>query len=172
MDIRTIEICAGVGMLGEGLRAGNEAVMKKCAHCKQEKPLSDFRPRKSRPGYYSYCRPCLNERSKPKTEKQRIAHRERNATYRAKIRQDVLDAYGGKCECCGESRNEFLALDHIHGGGSKERREMANNTSGGVYRIARDAGFSKDKYRLLCHNCNSSIGWYGYCPHQREQSCG
>ena len=35
-----------------------------------------------------------------------------------------------------------------------------------------DAGFPKDKYRLLCHNCNQSMGWYGYCPHQKEKACG
>ena len=164
--LHTIEICAGVGMLGEVLQ------MKTCAHCKQEKPLSDFRLRKSRPGYYSYCLPCMNERSRPKTEEARKAHRSRNATYRAKIRADMLAALGGKCECCGEDKPEFLALDHRNGGGSKERREKANNTSGGTYRIARDAGYPTEKYRLLCHNCNSAIGWYGYCPHQKEAACG
>jgi hypothetical protein len=21
-------------------------------------------------------------------------------------------------------------------------------------------------YRVLCHNCNTALGFYGYCPHQ------
>lgn len=146
--------------------------MKTCAHCKHQKPLSEFRPRKSRPGYYSYCLPCMNERSRPKTPDARDAHKARNRAYRARLREEMLTAYGSKCECCGESRVEFLALDHKNGGGSKERRALASNTSGGVYRLARDAGYPKDKYRLLCHNCNSSLGWYGYCPHQKELACG
>ena len=159
--INTLEICSGVGMR-----------MKKCPTCQQEKPLAEFRPRKSRPGYYSYCHPCMNERSRPKTPEARQASRDRNIAYRARIRDGVLEAYGGKCECCGERRKEFLALDHRNGGGSKERRELASNTSGGVYRLARDLGYPKDKYRLLCHNCNCSLGWYGYCPHKRESLCG
>ena len=108
----------------------------------------------------------------PARVEQVAARNARNVTYRSKIRADVLNAYGGKCECCGESHPEFLALDHINGGGGKERRTVAGNTSGGVYRLARNAGYPKDKYRLLCHNCNCAIGWYGYCPHQKENSCG
>lgn len=44
--------------------------MKPCAKCKQNKPLSDFHIRKSRAKidpptiYYSYCKPCHNERNK------------------------------------------------------------------------------------------------------------
>lgn len=165
VDLHTLEICAGVGQLGEGLR------MKTCALCKLEKPVANFTPRK-RGGYFSYCHPCQVIRTRPKTDLDRAAHSARNITYRAKLRSDALEAYGGKCECCGESRSEFLALDHIDGGGTKERRELASNTSSGVYRLARDAGFPKDKYRLLCHNCNQSMGWYGYCPHQKEKACG
>lgn len=36
----------------------------------------------------------------------------------AKTRKQALDHYGGKCECCGETRYEFLQLDHIDGNGS------------------------------------------------------
>jgi hypothetical protein len=166
MGLLTLEICAGVGMLGEGLQ------MKVCARCKESKPVAAFTKRKRGSGYFSYCHPCQVERTKPKDQASRDRHKARNVAYRAKIRADMLQALGGKCECCGESTPEFLALDHRHGGGTKERKTLANNTSGGVYRIARDAGYPKDKYRLLCHNCNCAIGWYGYCPHQKENACG
>jgi hypothetical protein len=169
-----IELFSGVGMLGEGLRAGFDhpgGAMKTCPTCKTSKPESEFVAR-SRGGLYAYCKPCHNERSRPKTPEQFAARRARNVTYRAKIRADMLAAYGGKCECCGESHAEFLALDHRNGGGTKERKALPSNTSGGVYRLARDAGYPKDKYRLLCHNCNCALGWYGYCPHTKESSCG
>ena len=158
MDFHTIELFAGVGM-------------KRCPACGETKPETAFVAR-SRGGFYSYCKPCHSEKSRPKTPEQVAARNARNVTYRSKIRADVLNAYGGKCECCGESHPEFLALDHINGGGGKERRTVAGNTSGGVYRLARNAGYPKDKYRLLCHNCNCAIGWYGYCPHPKENSCG
>jgi hypothetical protein len=25
-------------------------------------------------------------------------------------------------------------------------------------------------YRVLCHNCNMALGFYGYCPHHPERS--
>ena len=42
--------------------------------------------------------------------------------YRAKVREKVLIAYGGKCLCCGETDLHFLTFDHKNGGGTKERR--------------------------------------------------
>ena len=78
--------------------------------------------------------------------------------------------YGNKCACCGESRIEFLSIDHINGGGTKFRQQ--NKGMAGVrmygWLIKNDY---PDGYRLLCHNCNQSMGYHGYCPHQRE-SCG
>jgi len=81
--------------------------------------------------------------------------------YGRKIREEVIKMYGGKCECCGESHYEFLVLDHRNGGGNKERKEKS------VMQIYRDAlkEYNPVKYRILCHNCNSSYAYYGYCPH-------
>ncbi len=80
-----------------------------------------------------------------------------------KLREEAMSGYGGKCECCGEDRYEFLAIDHVNGGGRKEREKLS------TYQIARkivNNNFPKE-YRVLCHNCNQSIGWYGYCPHKK-----
>jgi len=59
---------------------------------------------------------------------------------------------------------EFLAIDHINGGGEKERRKLRR---GGVNFCIwlRSHDFPKG-YRVLCHNCNMSLGIYGYCPHK------
>ncbi len=80
-----------------------------------------------------------------------------------KLRQFVIDGYGGKCECCNENRSEFLAIDHVNGGGSKERKDMSIAQI--IKKVIRN-NFPKD-YRILCHNCNLAIGFYGYCPHKR-----
>jgi hypothetical protein len=81
-----------------------------------------------------------------------------------KVRREVLAAYGGKCACCGEASEEFLTIDHINGRGNEERREFGRAT----YVRLRKLGFPKDNYRLLCMNCNFSIGRKGYCPHQNK----
>ena len=82
------------------------------------------------------------------------------------LRQKAISGYGNKCACCGEDKFEFLALDHVNGGGRKERETMS------TYQIARKivlANFPKE-YRVLCHNCNQAIGWYGKCPHEQERT--
>src|SRR3990167_5629647 len=41
-----------------------------------------------------------------------------------RVRQEALTAYGATCKCCGETRIEFLAFDHINGGGNEHRRKI------------------------------------------------
>lgn len=88
-----------------------------------------------------------------------------NRVYRREHRLAVLARYGNKCTCCGETRQEFLAIDHIDGGGNKHRKELGNKSFYG-WLIKNDypAGF-----RVLCHNCNMALGCYGYCPHNQER---
>lgn len=81
------------------------------------------------------------------------------------VKAEVLDAYGHRCECCGESTAEFLAIDHIKGDGAAHRREVGGGTA--FYLWLRRAGFPRDNFRLLCHNCNIARA-YGQkiCPHE------
>jgi hypothetical protein len=90
--------------------------------------------------------------------------------YNANIRAQVLKAYGGACNCCccGEETPEFLAVDHIHNNGSLERREYGLGTGTKFYLWLRKQGFPKNRYQLLCHNCNFAKFRYGGCPHQKE----
>lgn len=77
----------------------------------------------------------------------------------------IIKHYGGKCACCGESRREFLALDHIGGGGNKHRKSLKTNGGGTFYAYLHARGYPHG-YRVLCHNCNQARGSYGYCPHE------
>ena len=94
-------------------------------------------------------------------DKQRAKVRQKSQQFR----QMILDAYGAKCACCGETRREFLAIDHVHGGGGKHRKAKSTE---GTWKEIVAKGFPPE-YRILCHNCNSSLGWYGYCPHKVER---
>lgn len=122
---------------------------KICSKCYAEKPLDEFYPRADGTGHglgvRAKCITCFNE----------------NRT--TDIRKRVIEALGGECECCGENRFEFLALDHKNGIVTDEDRK---------YRAGKELAFfimrqgcPKDKYRVLCHNCNMAIGFFGYCPH-------
>jgi hypothetical protein len=79
---------------------------------------------------------------------------------RTKYRRQVLFILGDKCICCGEANLEFLSVDHIHGDGANHRKKNSDIW----YSILKE-GCPPDRYRILCHNCNQSMGFYGYCPH-------
>lgn len=82
---------------------------------------------------------------------------------RNKYKEDrlrLIKHYGGECHCCHEKRFEFLSFDHIEGGGNKHRKKEGNN----LVNILKRENFPKN-IRILCHNCNLSFGFYGYCPH-------
>lgn len=71
------------------------------------------------------------------------------------LREQVIAAYGGRCEICGLSELRFLTLDRSFGDGAEHRR----NTGRKVYRDIAKRGFPKDEgYRVLCwnHNCGGA----------------
>lgn len=81
-------------------------------------------------------------------------------------RELAIARYGGRCACCGEDRFEFLAIDHVEGGGTQHRKEVGSGTR--FYYWLKREGFPAG-FRVLCHNCNSALAYYGECPHQREK---
>jgi hypothetical protein len=83
--------------------------------------------------------------------------------YNAKLRKEVLEAYGGACACCGERTEAFLQIDHTDGGGNVHRRMV-----GKVYKWLRKNNYPAG-FRVLCANCNSARGLYGRCPHEEDQ---
>lgn len=89
--------------------------------------------------------------------------REQDKKKCAKVRYQALSHYGLSCSCCGESTYEFLCIDHINGGGGKQRKQLGR---GGTtfFRWLIQNNFPEG-FRTLCYNCNNSLGHYGYCPH-------
>lgn len=83
---------------------------------------------------------------------------------RTKLRKKFFAIYGGKCKCCGENKYEFLNLDHINGGGTKD---VAKRGAYGIYQCVVTT-YQPERYRILCWNCNMCIGHYGYCAHKKE----
>lgn len=115
------------------------------------------------------CRSCNRKKIKGWHEENPGKKSEYHAKSVQKLRRETYEAYGGECACCGEDQWQFLSIDHENGGGAEERERLG---LGGVgfYRLLRQQGFPKEGYRLLCMNCNTALGFYGYCPHQKEES--
>lgn len=144
---------------------------RRCLACEVVKEITDFRlkPDGTRIKTCDHCRPILTAKMKRHRVKHLDKERQRGRDFNARIRNEVIAAYGGKCACCGESRREFLALDHVEGGGLKHRRDNGWTASRQVYYWARRNGYP-NTLRVLCDNCNMSRGRYGYCPHERERA--
>lgn len=154
--------------------------LKRCRTCLKAKPIESFAvPERSdvrRPnGESKHCQSCREY----KQRYMRDARKRWSAEYKAKVsnsakrrrddrRKEVIDHYGGKCECCGESHCELLTMDHKEKIGSKRRKENGEWGNRFYLSIVR-RGFP-DHLRVLCWNCNWSYGCYGYCPHQQERN--
>ncbi len=88
--------------------------------------------------------------------------------YRARLRSEMIEAYGGKCSCCGETEPLFLQLDHINNDGHLDRK--VNKTSAKLWAKLKKAGWPKDRHQLLCANCNfGKLMNDGICPHQEME---
>jgi hypothetical protein len=87
---------------------------------------------------------------------------------RIELKQEVINHYGGKCACCGITELKFLTIDHSDGRGSgAKHRKEADNIAGGEMHLWLKKNNFPSNFRILCWNCNLSIGLRGYCPHER-----
>lgn len=84
---------------------------------------------------------------------------------RRKIKENVLLAYGEKCNCCGESTKEFLHIDHINGNGRKHLKEIKMD----FYQWLIKNNFPSE-FQILCANCNMCKFRYKVCSHIRKLS--
>jgi hypothetical protein len=87
------------------------------------------------------------------------------------LKSTIIEEYGEKCECCGELTWQFLTIDHTGNWGGEHRKLLNKdntNSRGGknVYQWLKTNGFPKDKFRLLCYNCNCCTGFNGFCQHE------
>jgi len=91
-----------------------------------------------------------------------------NRNRRRELREKIISHYSNglnKCECCGENHFEFLQIDHLNGNGEIHRKEIKRSAGEAFYTWLIKNNYP-DGYRVLCSNCNQSLGMYGYCPHK------
>lgn len=120
---------------------------KTCVKCGETKNLIKFHKRiiNGKENYRNECFTCRGRKD------------------RAQLKLDAINALGNKCNCCGQNHPYFLSLDHIKNDGNKHREQYNEQQ---IYREARREGWPKDKYQLLCMNCNFAKGHFDECPHK------
>lgn len=147
-----------------------------CPKCKQTKPVDAFTKSANRKTkYHGHCKACKAVFAKEWARNNREAVNARARDYGQRMRAKLLEEYGGKCACCGETEPKFIALDHVNGGGTRQRYIGKNgrwtSSMKPIAIIVKREGYPKDgRYQLLCHNCNSAKGFYGVCPHTQRMS--
>src|SRR5271157_4917708 len=60
-------------------------------------------------------------------EKVLASDRKSGKKFRDQLRQDVILIFGGKCIRCGFTDWRALQVDHINGGGTRERKSLRNH---------------------------------------------
>lgn len=113
------------------------------------------------------CIACCKAYNKQRYVNKKELIREQQRVYDLSVKRRIIEAYGGKCTCCGEETLEFLTIDHVNNDGAEDRRQNGKKSGGKLYRWLIKNGFPKEDYQLLCYNCNCAKGFFGYCPHDK-----
>ena len=141
-----------------------------CSACGKTLPWNDEYFHRSGIGLHTICKTCRCKAKAIKLQENLILARNKKREETQRLRLRVVTHYSNgipTCACCGEQTIQFLALDHINGGGAKHRREE-NITGSSVFRWIIRNGFPAI-FQVLCHNCNLAKGFYGECPHETER---
>lgn len=159
-----------------------------CGHCggapgdrrrKLCRPCADYLAEKTR-GYIAarrtagLCYVC--GRNKAATKDGRCngcaqAARSRHEAWRRGLFAEVIDAYGGRCACCGLADRRFLTIDHINNDGHEDRRRNGYRGGYTFYRSLKADGFARKDVQVLCYNCNNGKRLNGgVCPHQADSA--
>lgn len=140
---------------------------KVCSTCRLEKSSKDdfYQKPNGRPA--SSCKTCVRlglerwaERNpdEDKAARKRASQKEgahiARRRYKYKLRDSVIEKLGGKCawhEGCTWTDPRALQVDHVHGGGNEEKRELKGSTAKFYQKVLAD---TTGKYQLLCacHN--------------------
>lgn len=109
---------------------------KKCTDCNIHLNETNYKKISNGHSLKYLCRDCVLNR---------------NAQYTLARRKKVLDAYGCKCSMCGYDGYLAIEIDHIYNDGRQERKEKKIKD---FYRYLIQNNYPKDRYQLLCANCN------------------
>lgn len=83
--------------------------------------------------------------------------------HKRRIKERVIQHYGGKCVCCGESNIKFLTIDHTDNNG-KEMRSV--HGIGSTFYLWIERNNYPTSLQVMCYNCNCGRAHNdNVCPH-------
>jgi hypothetical protein len=138
----------------------SDSEVKRCTDCRETKPVGDYYWISTRKTRHAKCKPCYRQMVAGSGKK-----------HRRLLRQEAIEAYGGRCVCCGETWSEFLVIDHVGGNGNGHRRLIGGtnlNAGEKTYRWLRQNGWPKG-FQVLCSNCNMAKE-RGGCPSTHQEA--
>ncbi len=81
-----------------------------------------------------------------------------------RLRYQAIQAYGGKCACCGETNVLFLCLDHIVPRSKLPAKDPARGAV--IAKALKQTNYNDPNIQVLCYNCNSAKRDSLSCPCQ------
>lgn len=129
---------------------------KICPCCKKEKPLSEFyNDKRNSIGKTPQCKCCLLIKSNNYYNGHKEGRRQYTRDNGQRVKQIVLSHYSGgepKCAKCGFKDIRALSIDHINGGGNKQRRTDGLLGANFYKWLIRQQDYPQD-LQVLCMNC-------------------
>ena len=122
-------------------------ITKHCRECQTNLNSENTPPSFLERGF-TICRKCDQENVKKLLRKKKI---------------DILTKLGNICQCCKNTNPNHMSIDHIHGGGQKDREKRWKQYIQQLHTMPTNELLSK--YQCLCFNCNYTKGIWGVCPH-------
>ena len=101
----------------------------------------------NKPQKLAYAKRHWKDRPPEVKERHRIRNRERARA----LRQEVLERFGTECSRFGIADQRVLHVDHVNGGGHRERKKFKG--TGPYYKYLLNEANSAN-YQVLCANCN------------------
>lgn len=186
-ELKTCKKCLQQKPSSEFRSNGKRGLRNACAQCERAQQNAAYRAdpakfsaknkasyarnierrRKGSSLYYHDNREAILEKAKLYRNKNSERINAKTRKWRADLKCEMVEAYGGQCSCCGEKEIAFLTLEHTNGDGAAHRRALKHPNK--VYTDLKRRGWPKDGYDVLCFNCNCATAGGKVCPHKLQQ---
>lgn len=119
-------------------------------------------------GHRERHRESINAGHRARYAARRDEYLAKRKAHHQKQKDSAYAAYGGYvCTCCGETRWQFLCIDHVNNDGHQHRKTIGRGANIYLWLIKNSFPLG---FQVLCMNCNFGKKHNGgVCPHVEAQ---